>query len=395
MEKLRRSVGKLFFAGKPYRAMVQKIYREMLGVMAKSFLIILAIRVLGYQKIGNFLTELLIQLKDCSWSEAQSLYFTYIRSNIEYLMFYAFLFFFIIFMRMLILRFTRYFDEIIAGVDQLVSGDRPIILSPELDFMQVRLTEVRRQLQAAAAAEREAEKKKNDFLLYLAHDIRTPLTSVIGYLSLLEKFSGLDAVTAKKYLTIAKDKALKLQRLIEEFFDVTRLTFQQVKLNLQPVDVGCMLVQLSDEACPMANAAGMTIRLSVQSEPIMVNADPDKLARALQNLLRNAVSYGQKGDILISVHQGEKQCALSFSNRGQVPEEELERFFERFYRGDPSRGSAPNGNNTGGAGLGLVIARDIIRLHGGSLSASCQDGQITFRVLLPIFGERQPEKQSE
>ena len=146
MEKLRRSVGKLFFAGKPYRAMVQKIYREMLGVMAKSFLIILAIRVLGYQKIGNFLTELLMQLKDCSWSEAQSLYFTYIRSNIEYLMFYAFLFFFIIFMRMLILRFTRYFDEIIAGVDQLVSGDRPIILSPELDFMQVRLTEVRRQL---------------------------------------------------------------------------------------------------------------------------------------------------------------------------------------------------------------------------------------------------------
>ena len=176
---------------------------------------------------------------------------------------------------------------------------------------------------------------------------------------------------------------------------MTRLTFQQVKLNLQPVDVGCMLVQLSDEAYPMANAAGMTIRLSVQSEPIMVNADPDKLARALQNLLRNAVSYGQKGDILISAHQGEKQCALSFSNRGQVPEEELERFFERFYRGDPSRGSAPNGNNTGGAGLGLVIARDIIRLHGGSLSASCQDGQITFRVLLPIFGERQHEKQSE
>ena len=170
---------------------------------------------------------------------------------------------------------------------------------------------------------------------------------------------------------------------------MTRLTFQQVKLNLQPVDVGCMLVQLSDEAYPMANAAGMTIRLSVQSEPIMVNADPDKLARALQNLLRNAVSYGQKRRYFDFCTSGEKNSApLSFSNRGQVPEEELERFFERFYRGDPSRGSAPNGNNTGGAGLGLVIARDIIRLHGGSLSASCQDGQITFRVLLPIsWGE--------
>lgn len=395
MEKLRQSIGRLFFAGKPYRAMVQKIYREMLGVMAKSFLIILAIRVLGYQKIGNFLAELIVWIKGCSWAEAQSIYFTYIRSNIEYLMFYAFLVFFIIFMRMLILRFTRYFDEIIAGVDQLVKGDQPIILSPELDFMEVRLKEVRRQLQAAAAAEREAEKKKNDFLLYLAHDIRTPLTSVIGYLSLLKQFPEQDVAIENKYLNIVLDKALQLQKLIEEFFDVTRLTFQQVALELKPVDIGCMLMQLADEAYPLANSAGMTVQLSVQSDPIMVKADPDKLARALQNLLRNAVSYGGKGEILISAHCGDNECILSFSNRGQVPQQELDRFFERFYRGDPSRGSAPNGNSTGGAGLGLVIARDIIRLHGGSLSASCQDGWITFKVLLPVLREEQIEKQSE
>lgn len=385
MEKLRTTVGSLFFAGKPYRAMVQKIYREMLGVMAKSLLIILAIRVLGYRKIGNFLAELIMMLKGCSWEEAQSLYFVYIRSNIEYLMFYAFLIFFIIFMRMLILRFTRYFDEIIAGVDQLVTGDEPIVLSPELDFMEIRLTEVRRQLQAAAAVEREAEKKKNDFLLYLAHDIRTPLTSVVGYLSLLRQFPEQGVEIERKYLNIVLDKALQLQKLVEEFFDVTRLTFQQVTLDEKPVDIGCMLMQLADEAYPMAHAVGMTVRLSVQSEPMMVSADPDKLARALQNLLRNAVSYGQKGEILISAHQGENQCALSVSNRGQVPQEELDRFFERFYRGDPSRGSAPNGNSTGGAGLGLVIARDIIRLHGGSISAGCQDGWITFRVLLPVL----------
>lgn len=385
MEKLRTTVGSLFFAGKPYRAMVQKIYREMLGVMAKSMLIILAIRVLGYQKIGNFLTKLIVWIKGCSWAEAQSLYFVYIRSNIEYLMFYAFLIFFIIFMRMLIWRFTRYFDEIIAGVDKLVTGDEPIALGPELDFMEIRLTEVRRQLQAAAAAEREAEKKKNDFLLYLAHDIRTPLTSVVGYLSLLRQFPEQGVEIERKYLNIVLDKALQLQKLVEEFFDVTRLTFQQVTLDVKPVDIGCMLMQLADEAYPMAHAAGMTVRLSVQSEPMMVSADPDKLARALQNLLRNAVSYGQKGEILISAHQEENQCALSVSNRGQVPQEELDRFFERFYRGDPSRGSAPNGNSTGGAGLGLVIARDIIRLHGGSISAGCQDGWITFRVLLPVL----------
>ena len=156
-----------------------------------------------------------------------------------------------------------------------------------------------------------------------------------------------------------------------------------------------MLVQLADEAFPVAASAGMTIQLSGQSDPIMVNADPDKLARALQNLMRNAVSYGEKGQISISSKVLDNQCAIFFSNPGQVAQQELDRFFERFYRGDPSRGSAPNGNSTGGAGLGLVIARDIIRLHGGSLSASCQDGQITFRVLLPILVEGQPEKQSE
>ena len=302
----------------------------MLGVMAKSFLIILAIRVLGYQKIGNILTGLLMRINECSWSEAQSLYHVYIRSNIEYLMFYAFLVFFLIFMRMLILRFTRYFDEIIEGVDQLVKGDQPIILSPELDFMEIRLIKVRCQLQAAAAAEREAEKKKNDFLLYLAHDIRTPLTSVIGYLSLLKQFPKQGAAIEGRYLNIALDKALQLQKLIEEFFDVTRLTFQQVRPELQPVDIGCMLVQLSDEAYPVAAAAGMTVRLSGQPEPIIVNADPDKLARALQNLLRNAVSYGEKGQISIASEVEGNRCIISFSNPGQVPQQQLERFLSAF-----------------------------------------------------------------
>ena len=189
------AVKELFWAKKPYRPVVLKIFREMLGLLVKAAAAIFAIRVLGYRKIGNFLTALIMRLSGRdNWEWAQGVYFTYIRQNIAYWMFYAFAVFFLIFCWMLLNRFTRYFDVILSGVDQLVEGgDKPFSRPPELKFMEERLTEVRGRLQAAAKAEREAEKRKSDSLLSLAHDIRTPLPSVLGYLlSLLvkEKYGG-------------------------------------------------------------------------------------------------------------------------------------------------------------------------------------------------------------
>lgn len=365
-----------FWAKRPYRPVVLKIYREMLGLLLKAWIVILLIRVMGYRKIGNWLTMLIQDFAGVSWDEAQSLYFRYIRANIEYLMFYAFLVFFLIFCWMLLNRFTRYFDLILKGVDQLVDGgDKPFSMPPELKFMEERLTQVRDKLEAAARAEREAEQRKSDFLLYLAHDIRTPLTSVLGYLSLLDE-RPVEEEERKGYLAITLRKAQQLQRLIEEFFDVARLTYTEVQLNRQPIDLAMMLEQLADESLPQLHRAGMGLRLTLPDR-IPLSADPDKLVRVFQNLIRNACAYGEKGTVEITASAGRHQAMVSVSNPGTVPEEELSRLFEKLYRRDQSRGS-------GGAGLGLTIAREIVLLHGGKITARCQEGRTVFTVTLPV-----------
>ena len=373
-------VKEMFWAKKPYRPVVLKIFREMLGLLVKAGIAIFAIRILGYRRIGNWLTDLIMLFSGSGdWEWARGIYYRYIRSNIEYWMFYAFVAFFLIFCWMLLNRFTRYFDLILQGVDQLVDGgDKPFSMPPELRFMEERLTQVRGKLQAAARAEREAEQRKSDFLLYLAHDIRTPLTSVLGYLSLLSE-REVGEKERERFLAITLRKARQLQKLVEEFFDVTKLTMGAVKLDLQPLDLSYMLYQLADESEPEVRAAGMRLK-TVLPDKIPVRADPDKLVRVFQNLIRNACAYGEKGTIEVTGSAGKHQAIVSVSNPGRVPEEELSRCFEKLYRRDQSRGS-------GGSGLGLTIAREIVLLHGGKLEARCSDGRTVFTVTLPVEEE--------
>ncbi len=373
----------VLWAEKPYRHMVTKIFREMLGVLAKAIVTVCLIRVLGYNKIGNMITRTIMALFDKGWDDAQYIYIVYIRSNLEYIMFWVFLLFFIIIFRLMLNRFTHYFDEMIAGVDQLVDGEsKPFSMSPELSFMQERLTQVREQLNRAAQAEREAEQRKSDFLLYLAHDIRTPLTSVIGYLNLMQENAGLERDLREKYVRITLDKAQRLQKLVEEFFDITRLTFGQVSLHKQPVSLTYMMEQIADEMYPQLQEAGMEI-VRKMPESMRIPADPEKLARVFINLVRNAAVYGEKGTIEITGIAGKEWVQVSVASLGEVPEEDLERLFEKFYRRDPSRSSS------GGAGLGLAIARDIVQLHGGRIVAAARNGRTIFTVSLPIGGSGQ------
>lgn len=366
------------WAKKPYRKIVAKILTQMLGTLVKAVITVFLIRVLGYNKIGNMITRMIMNIADKNWDDAQYIYIVYVRANIEYLMFGAFLIFFVLIFYAMVNQFMRYFDEITAGVDQLVAGgDKPFLMSPELSFMQEKLIQVRGQLDRAAQAEREAEQRKSDFVLYLAHDIRTPLTSVIGYLSLLQENVVLEKEVQEKYIRITWEKALRLQKLVEEFFNVTRLTFGQVSLHKQPVNLTYMMEQIADELYPQLQQRGMAI-VRKMPETMGITADPDQLARVFLNLLRNAIAYGEKGTIEITGIAGMEQVQVSVSSLGEVPEEELERLFEKFYRRDPSRSSS------GGAGLGLAIAKDIVRLHGGTITAMAREGRTIFTVSLPI-----------
>lgn len=221
--------------------------------------------------------------------------------------------------------------------------------------------------------------RKNDMIAYLAHDLKTPLTSVVGYLSLLDEAPDMPAAQRAKYIHISLEKALRLEKLINEFFEITRYNFNEIVLEKETTDLHYMLVQMSDEFYPVLKEHGNTIKLSCD-ENVTVYADAPKLARVFNNILKNAIAYSDPGTpILIKAKQTGHTVCISFQNSGKtIPRQKLERIFEKFFRLDDARTS-----NTGGAGLGLAIAKEIVTQHGGTISADSENRLTTFYVSLP------------
>lgn len=228
---------------------------------------------------------------------------------------------------------------------------------------------------------KEEAAKKNDLITYLAHDLKTPLTSVVGYLSLLEEAPDMPVEQKAKYVHIALDKAFRLEKLINEFFEITRYNLQQIVLEKEQVDLSFLLVQLVEEFYPIMNANGNTVRLEIVSEEgISVLGDGEKLARVFNNILKNAAAYSYAGtEIVVSCSREEENITIRISNHGKtIPKQKLLSIFEKFFRLDDARET-----NTGGAGLGLAIAKEIVRLHGGEIWAESEEEQTIFTVMLP------------
>lgn len=280
-------------------------------------------------------------------------------------------------------RFTRYFEEISQGVDALAdekAGD--IELPPELDFMEKKMNQVRQSLEKRARDAREAEQRKNDLVVYLAHDIKTPLTSVIGYLNILEEAPDMSLEQRAKYTKITLDKACRLEQLINEFFDITRFNLQTVVLEKEQVHLSYMLMQLVDEFYPIFAAQNKQAELKTDGG-IDLEGDADKLARVFNNILKNAVAYSDPDTVIeIEAKRAGEAAVVTFKNKGRtIPPHKLESIFEKFYRLDAARSTA-----SGGAGLGLAIAKEIVLAHGGGIKAESASGLTTFTVTLPLRG---------
>ena len=236
-----------------------------------------------------------------------------------------------------------------------------------------------------ARAAREAEQRKNDLVVYLAHDLKTPLTSVIGYLTLLRDEPQLSPELRARYTGIALDKAERLEELINEFFGITRFNLSHLELEKQPVDLCRMLQQVVSEFAPMLGERDLTCALELPPS-LEYDCDPDKLARVFDNLLRNACHYSTPGSV-VRISGGEEgdSIVLRFLNSGRtIPPEKLARIFDQFFRLDSSRAT-----RTGGAGLGLAIAKEILTLHGGTITAWSREDQVCFQVTLPRGGRRE------
>ena len=226
---------------------------------------------------------------------------------------------------------------------------------------------------------KQEAQRKNDLITYLAHDLKTPLTSVLGYLSLLDEAPDMPEAQKEKYTHIALEKAQRLEGLIEEFFEITQYNLQNIFLEKEELDLSYMLMQMTEEFYPVLAAHGNEVKLEAE-EDLHLYADPDRLARVFNNILKNAVAYSYPNTpITIRASRNKDKILLSFENHGKnIPQEKLDSIFEKFFRLDSSRRS-----NTGGAGLGLAIAKEIVELHGGSISARSQDEKVTFTVELP------------
>lgn len=232
--------------------------------------------------------------------------------------------------------------------------------------------------------------RRSDLVTYLAHDLKTPLTSVIGYLSLLDEVPDMPAEQRRRYTGVALDKALRLERLVNEFFDITRYSLTNIELERAPVDLAFLLVQVADEFYPALSAHGNSAHVTVAGtertaeapgDPLMIVADAARLARVFGNMVKNAVAYSDEGTPIEVRADVRGDCVVvGVTDTGvTIPSHKLRSIFDKFFRLDESRASA-----TGGAGLGLAIAREIVELHGGAISATSDAGVTTFTVELPL-----------
>lgn len=283
-------------------------------------------------------------------------------------------------------------NSVVNAATHLLDDDiTQLELSPELSAAEAQLRLARQQAQRNAQIAKEAEQRKNDLIVYLAHDLKTPLTSVIGYLTLLRDEPQISPELRARYTGIALDKAERLEDLINEFFDITRFNLSHIELELRAIDLTRMLEQVVSEFGPMLAEKNLTCRTDLPAR-MEYPCDPDKMARVFDNLLRNACHYSYPGtQVTIRAEQSPDELLLTFENHGRtIPPEKLERLFEQFYRLDESRAT-----RTGGAGLGLAIAKEIVELHGGSINAESADEQIRFLVHLPLSTPTPPRNPAK
>ena len=281
-------------------------------------------------------------------------------------------------------RSLRYFDELSGAVGRLLADkDAPIELPADLSIARNELAVIRSQSLADERAAHAAEQRKNELVAYLAHDIRTPLTSVLGYLDLLRETTDLPRETLRKYANIAYSKAERLESLINEFFEITRYNLSAIPIERETVGVRLFCQQVAEAFFP--EAAARNIRITVDAAGAgQFFIDPDKLARALGNVLRNAVAYADANSVIaIAARQDARTTTITVANRGrEISDAHLETIFEKFYREDRARSS-----KKGGAGLGLAIAREIVVAHHGDIEAASERGVTVFTLRIPTQGE--------
>lgn len=363
-----------------YSKMKRRIFSQLVAMLVVSGAAVLLLYNFLRGKIGIWTISLFSFLPGIDYEEAYALYENVFRNHWTEFMFLAMALVFLILFRFSLTWFGKYFDSINKGINALLSPQHePISLPKEMRFVEENLQTVQRTLEEQRTEAALAEQKRDDLILYLAHDLKTPLTSILGYLEILTENKEMDYEQREKCIRVSYEKATRLEKLINEFFEITRFRQSDFILSKSSVDLHYLLIQLLEELTPQLRAGHVEAQLQMP-EDIQVRGDADYLARAFQNVLKNAAAYSDADStILISASCQDNKAAITISNTGNtISPKQQAHIFEKFYRADEARQGA-----TGGAGLGLAIASNIITLHGGTISVASRERKTSFTITLP------------
>ncbi|WP_238649654.1 sensor histidine kinase [Paenibacillus piscarius] len=279
--------------------------------------------------------------------------------------------------------YARYFKEISHHIRLLANGDFKSRINlhsnDEFEDIAADLNLAKEKLQEAVERGDFAENSKDKLVLNLAHDLRTPLTSVLGYLDLVLKDSQLTEEQVKHYTMIAYTKSQRLEKLIDELFEITRVNYGLLTVEKLPLDLSQLLIQLNEELYPVLENNGLTARLEITPQ-LKLPGDGELLARVFENLLTNAVRYGKEGRFVdIRCQPDGDEAVVQIMNYGdRIPEEDLPFLFDMFFTGDRART-----HQEGSTGLGLFIAKNIVEQHEGTISVQSDVVRTLFEVRLP------------
>lgn len=281
--------------------------------------------------------------------------------------------------------YIRYISRISEAVQNISEGNLNTVIDvigdDEFSSMAANLNHMAADIKKLMEKERESERTKNELITNVAHDLRTPLTSIIGYLELLAGNQQVPADMQHKYIEIAYGKSRRLQKLIEDLFGFTKLNCGKIAMHVGQIDIVKLLGQLVEEAYPNFVEKGLSYDLQSNVPAKIINADGNLLARLFDNLIGNAIKYGADGKrVLVKIHAEGETVTVSVTNYGYViPADELPLIFNKFYRVEQSRSSS-----TGGTGLGLAIAKEIVDMHGGTISVASNLNGTVFTVKLQV-----------
>ena len=281
--------------------------------------------------------------------------------------------------------FVMYVREIISGVERMKSGDftEEIPVRGEDEFSEIAfsINEMQKNLAETLESQKMAEKTKDELITNVAHDLRTPLTSILGYMDLLTEGDFLTDDQRQKYLGIVSSKARQLENLVKALFDYTRYDKNKVKIKKEILDLNLFMPQLVDEFYPSFMDNQLECRTEFYEGALNIEGNGELLARAIGNLMSNAIKYGAEGKVVeVKTGMAGKKAFVAVINYGRIiPSEDLDKIFDKFYRVEGSRSL-----KTGGTGLGLAIAKNIVNLHNGNIWATSDESGTRFQIELPV-----------